>query len=229
MTEKKSGGFMRMLANIGLAEEIPDPVTPENHHPAGPAATGQRPYATVVKPKPASSAPSPSTATADPKTLEKLEARLQKNCPPAYTSFMEQYENLREVIPDEVMRFKAALKASHTTSEQLVDAIDHLIATMDTARSDFQHTFDESRQAKIGSAEATLHATEEQIASYEKQLQTVQETIASLRTKLETDRQAIAAEQAKIESVRVNFEAAHAQVVGHLNAQKSRVQTMPRV
>lgn len=230
VSEKKSGGIMSVLAHIGVVDEHPDP--PGRAAPPHPAAAPPVAPPTAL-PHPfgpsSFSVAMPPVATPDPETLAKLEARLQKNCPASYTSFMEQYEKLRKAVPDEAMRFNAALAASGTTPEQLLAALDQLIASMDTARTDFQRSFEESQKARVGAADAAIHATEEQIASYEKQLQTVQDTITALRTKHDTDVQAKAADAAKIESVRANFEAALAQVVGRLNAQKSRVATMPRI
>lgn len=216
---KKKGGFMGFLSNVGLVEETPDPTPP----PAAPRTTRNTPV-----PAAPSHYAAPPNGAVDPDVLAKLESRLQKNCPPTYTTFMEQYENLKDVIPDESMRFKAALKASHTTADQLVEALTQLVGVMDSAHTEFTHTFEENKAKKLGEAEASLKATDEQIASYEKQLQTVQETIATLRTKRETDAQGMEHEAQKIENIRASFEAAHAQVVGRLNAQKSRVQAMPR-
>lgn len=217
MTEKKKG-VLGFLSNIGLVEETPDAPAPAPRNTPVPAAPAAHPYT-----------PAPSNGTADPKVLAQLEHRLQANCPAAYTSFMEQYENLKDVIPDESMRFKAALKASHTTTDQLVGALDQLVGAMDAAKGEFTHTFEENKSKKLGESEASLKATDDQIASYENQLKTIQETIASLRTKRDTDAQAMQHEAERIEGIRASFEAAHGQVVGRLTAQKSRVQSMPKV
>lgn len=221
MTNRSNkGGFIGLLANLGLVEETPDPVhppmaahPPEARLPAAPAAHG---------------AASPNDAV-DPEVLSKLELRLQKNCPLAYTGFIEQFDNLKDVVPDESMRFRAALKASHTTTDQLVDALGQLIGAMAAAATEFTHAFEENKRKKLGEAEASLKATDEQIASYERQLESAQGTIASLRTKRETDAQAMHDDALKIDGVRASFEAAHARVVARLEAQKSRVLAMQKV
>ncbi len=215
--KKKTGGFLGVLSNLGLVEVTPD---------AAPAPSPS-PRNTPVPAAPTQYVP--VNGTADPAVLSMLDQRLQKACPPPYVAFMEQFENLKDVIPDEAMRFKAALKASHTTSDQLVEALGTLVGVMDSAMTEFTHTFEDNKRKTLGDAENTLKATDEQIASYEKQLQSIQETIAALRHKRETDAQAMQAEATKIEGIRANFEAAHAQVVGRLNAQKSRVMAMPKV
>src|SRR5271156_1982989 len=111
MSEKKGGGFLKLLSTVGLADRVP------SHEAAAPAQGAPAP-AMPAAPTWAASGSAP--AEPDPEVLSKLEARLQKNCPPAYTSFMEQYEALRDVIVDETTRFKAALKTSHLTPPQLV-------------------------------------------------------------------------------------------------------------
>ncbi len=218
MTEqkKKGGGFLGLLANIGLAEEVPDAPAPRN---------------TPVPGAPPRNTPLPQVqiqATADPAVLARLETRLQKNCPAPYTAFMEQYENLKEIIPDEAMRFKAALKASHTTTDQLIDAVGQLIGVMDAASTEFSHDYEENRSKQLGAAEASIKATDDLIASNEQQLKAIQDTITALHAKRETDVQQMQAKSIEIETVRARFEAAHRQVTSRLQAQKSRVEGMGR-
>jgi chromosome segregation ATPase len=212
VTTKK--GIMGFLSNVGLVEEVPD--APVQTQRIAPVPSHAEHF---------SSAP----GNPDPEVLAKLEKRLQDHCPSAYTSFMEQYETLKEVIPDEATRFKGALKTSHTTTEQLIGAIDQLVGAMDAAKAEFSHTFEDNKSRRLGEAEASLKATDDLIASNEKQLQSLQETIASLRTKRDTDAQSLEHEGQRLDSIRASFDAAHSQVVGRLQAQKNRVQTMPKV
>lgn len=217
---RKKGRFIGLLSTLGLVEETPDPVHP-------PAAAQRRDA--PARAAPVACSPEPPGGSADPEPLSKLELRLQKNCPLAYAAFLEQFENLKDVVPDESMRFKAALKASHTTTDQLIDALGQLIGVMDAAATEFTLAFEENKRKRLGEAEATLQATDEQIASCEKQLQSVQEAIASLRTKRDVDAQALQNEAVRIDHVRASFEATHSQVVARLEAQKSRVLAMPKV
>lgn len=218
MTDKKKSGIMGFLSNIGMVEETPDaaPAPPKTSQP--PAAHATEHYSTP-----------PTTAAPDPEMLTKLEARLQKNCPASYTAFMEMYESLKEDISDERQRFKVALKTSHTTTDQITSAVDTLVSTMDSAKAEFLHSFEENRSKRLGEAETSLKATDDLISSNEKQLQAIQETITSLRTKRDTDAQAKDHEAQRLDGIKSSFEAAHGQVVGRLQAQKSRIQTMPKV
>ena len=101
---------------------------------------------------------------------------------------------------------------------------------MEAAHAEFTHQYEENKtRRKIGEAEATIKATDDQIASYEKNLQAIQETITSLRTKRETDAQGMHDKAQEIEGVKLKFDASLAQVVGRLQAHKSRVLAMPKV
>lgn len=224
MTTEKKSGFLGLLANVGNAfvEHVPDapPSVQQPRTAAPPPGYRPQPGYPVYH--------APAQAEADPEVLEKLEHRLQTNCPPMYTAFMEQYAAL-QMIPDEGMRFHAALAASHSTTDQLVGALDQLMQVMDATRTDFEHTHEAMTAKKLGDAQSALKTTDDQVASYEKQLQSIQETIAALRQKREADAQAIQHETERLEGIHASFEAAHAQVVSKLAAQKSRVQAMPKV
>jgi predicted nucleic acid-binding Zn-ribbon protein len=214
MSEKKAGGFMKLLNSVGLADEVPSPSHEAPPPTRGASAPVMPAGATVL----GAITPTP-TAGPDPEVLAKLEARLQKNCPPAYASFMEQYEALQDVIPDETTRFKAALKTSHLTTPQLVEALGQLAGTMESAHQDFQHQLEGTRAAKIGAVEASIKDADAQIAAHEEQL-------TALRAKREADMQTLHTETVRIETVRASFETAYAHVLSRLTAQKSRVQNM---
>jgi hypothetical protein len=214
--QKKSGvfGFLKDL----VAEEVPDK----------PAARATPVPAAAQAPQHFSAPPAGQPAQPDPAALAKLEQRLQGACPPAYVQFMEQYETLKDVIPDEGTRFKAALKTSHTTPDQIVAALDQLLASMDTAHTDFTHSFETSKAKKLGEAEQSIKATDELIKSSEEQIKAIEEKIVSYRTKRATDAEGMANEAGRLEAVRGGFEAAHAQVIGRLSAQKNRITSMPK-
>jgi hypothetical protein len=216
---KKGGGVLGFLGKIGLAEPVERPIrnTPV---PAAPRNTPV-PQAPVDR-----STPTPNP---DPAVLQRLEERLQKNCPQAYTAFMEQYAAVEGVIEDEHKRFQVALKTSHTTADQIIAALDQLVAVMAKAQTDFLEDYEEKKTKKLGEAEASIKATDDLIATNEKQLQALQETIASLHTKRENDTKAMHDKAASIEDVKCRFDASLAQVLGRLQAHKSRVLSMPKV
>jgi hypothetical protein len=209
---KKPGKFLSLLANVGLGEFTPD--APAHAQ----TAVGHE----VPSFAPTTQYSPPSSTAADPEVLAKLEAQLQAHCPPPYTTFMEQYEALREVIADEPTRFRAALKTSHTTTEQLVVALSELQGVMDSAKDKFHQSFEENKAHRVGEVQASIQQTDALIADREKEL-------AALRTKRQADTDTITREGQRLEGIRAGFENAHAQVVSRLQAQQSRVQAMPKV
>lgn len=215
MTEKKGGalGFLRDL----VVADVPDPTSPRDT----PVPEAPRDYHSGTSPH--------APGIADPQALAKLEQKLQASVPPGYAAFMEQYEALKEDLPDERTRFKVALKTSHTTAEQIVAALDQFLSVMERASSEFNHSYEETKAKRLGAAQDSIAATDELIKSNEDQIATIQNTIKSLRTKRDTDAQGMQNEAARLEGVRAGFEAAHAQVINRLTTQKNRIASMPRV
>lgn len=233
--QKKSVGFLDKLKGL-VAEEVPDRPTRQTPVPAAPSAarsmpaehhdfaSGSAPGAPGVVGGPGPMGP----CGPDPAALAKLEARLQASCPAAYVSFMEQHENLKEIIPDEGMRFKAAMKASHTTPDVVLGALAQLIAAMEEARTDFTHSFEENKDKKLKVAEESIAQDDERIKASEEQIKAIQETITSLRTKRAADVENMQHEAARFENIRGGFEAAHHQVTSRLSNLKDRLAALPK-
>ena len=209
-----------------LTEEVPDPPA-RNSAPTPAQAPAIR--NTPLPPAPfTSSVPAPPIVPPDPQVLEKLEKKLSASMPQVYAAFLDQYEQLRDVIPDDTMRFKAALKTSKATSDQLAAAVDQLLQTMQNAATEFAKSFESNRGSLVGQIQASIKATEELIVSREQQRKAIDEEIASLRTKLQTDTERMHSEDARLETIKSGFGAALAQVTDRLNAQKSHILSQPR-
>jgi hypothetical protein len=213
-----------------FVEEVPDPKT----EPKRPTSPGAAPPATTPAPGYPSSFPrSPSVVdwqehhqiAPDPAALTKLEGKLKASTPPIYENFLEQYAALEGVIPDEGTRFKAALKTSHCSLDQLSGAIDQMIAVMAGAQQEFGKSFEENKGRILGSLTQQIDADKGLIATRQSQLKTIQEEIASLQTKVANEESQVQTESARLETIRMGFEAAHAQIVGRLNDQKNRIAT----
>lgn len=171
----------------------------------------------------------PSVVAPDPQATAKLEGMLQAALPPVYTAFMGQYEQLQEVIPDDGMRFKAALKTSKTTPDQLAAAVDQLLQTMQNAAAEFDKGFDANKANKLGQAQASIKATEDLILSKEQQRKAIEEEIISLRNRLGTDSEHMQTEEQRLNGIRAGFMAAHAQILDRLSAQKAHIVSQPKL
>jgi hypothetical protein len=216
MTEKK--GFLGSITSL-FVEEVPEAARAPARNTPLPAAPNGQPAVSTLRP----------SWTPDPDALQKLENRLRSTTPPEYAAFVEQYENLKDVIPDDSTRFKAALKTSHTTADKVLGAIDVMLATMEQARVDFTHSFEEGKSKRVAEAEQAIHASDELIKSSEEQIKAIQDKIESVRQKRTTDQQNLQNEVSRLEGVRGGFEAALSQVVGQLNTVKNRLAAMPKV
>ena len=219
MTEGKKSvlGFLKTL----VAEEVPDkPASPATEAHASSVAPAAAPVHSFAR-------AGGGAAEPDPQALAKLEHRLQAACPAPYVAFMEQYEALREDIPDERTRFKVSLKTSHTTAGEVLGAIDQLLSAMGTAKDEFMHSFNDNRDKRVSAAQAAIAASDELIKSSEEQIQAIQEKIASLRTKRATDAENMQEEGRRLDAILGGFNAAHAQVVSKLTDQKNRIGAMP--
>ena len=169
-----------------------------------------------------------TSAAADPAAMSKLEALIQASVSPIYSTWMEKFTQLADVVPDEAMRFKAALKTSNATPVQLSAAVGQLLGAMTKAHDDFLRGF-EGQSAKVESAaKEAVASTEVLIQSRESLVKAIQDELASLRSKLATEATHLRDERQRLEGIRHGFEAAHAQVVGRLNAQKDRIDAMTR-
>jgi hypothetical protein len=225
---KKSGGFLGSIKSA-FVDEIPDPV------PAGgaPAASAPPPMGRIstVTPFPTiPTAPVPQSLVApDPQATAKLEGMLTAALPPVYTAFMKQYEQLQDVIPNDGMRFKAALKTSGATPEQLATAVDQLLQTMQNAAAEFDKGFEANKANKLGQSQASIKATEDLIVSKEQQRKAIDEEILSLRNRLSTDSDHMQVEVQRLDGIRAGFMAAHAQILDRLSAQKAHIVSQPKL
>lgn len=215
----KSGGFLGFVKNA-FVEDVPDAPKAAPIRESGPPPPPV-PQTPLGDWKMQSAAP-PAVAP-DANALAKLEAKLQATLPPIYVAFMEQYEGLRDVIPDDGMRFKAALKTSKSSVEQLNGALDTLLNTMQSALSEFDKSFEENKNKVVTNAQQSIAATNGLIQTREQQLVAIQEEIDSLRAKRTNEQERLATEERRLEGIRGGFQAAHAQVVGRLNQQKAHI------
>lgn len=214
----KSGGVLGFLKSA-FVEEVPDRPSIVTT-PPGTTLPGTTPPAIshVGSVGIGGTAPSPDQAV-----LAKLEAKLQAALPPVYAAFMEQYEGLRDVIPDEGMRFRAALKTSKATAEQLAAAIETLLETMETAQADFSKGYTENRSRALTLSQQKLTAYQQEVTKNEEMINALQARNAELVSATSSEQQVYATEVRRLEGIRGGFAAAHAQVVGRLNAQKAHV------
>jgi hypothetical protein len=202
-----------------FVDDVPDAAPVE----AAPAKTARG-----SQPSPPPAAPAAPSAVADPAALAKLEGRLQGAIPPIYAAFMDAMGQLSDVIPDEAMRFKAALKMSKAASADLIAALDAMSAEMNVALKEFDAKFDAQKAKVEGAANESIAATEALIQSRASQLKAIEDEIVSLNSKLQVDQEKLRSEQARLMGISAGFDAAHATIVARLQTQKTGIASMPK-
>lgn len=214
---KKSSWFSSI--KDAFVESVPD--TQAASAPPPPAASS-------VAPPPVTglAAAAPVHVAADPAALAKLEALLQSSLPPIYVTFMEQYQALHEIVPDEATCFKGALKTSKASPDQLAAAVEQLLGTMAKARSDFDDGFNATSKRVTDQAREKIAEGETRIQAREAQIKAMEEEVVALRASLATERDHQAAETQRLNGIFQGFSAAHAQIVDRLTAQKNRIASM---
>jgi hypothetical protein len=212
-------GFKEVLSKLNPLEEVPD-----DHPRKSAPPTTPPPLAVHAASFPPVAGTGAIAVAPDPRSTQKLEERIQKAAEslPAYQAFHEQYELLRDTIPDDAMRVKVAFKTSKTTLDAVAGAYDHLLKVLGDALAEFRQNLTEKRTKTIEGAKATAEAAEALIASRESQLKAIADEVASLRAKAATDAAATSDDLAKLQERADGFEAAHAALVARLKVQKSQ-------
>jgi hypothetical protein len=233
---KSGSGLLSVLKSLVVEEvEVPDKVPAPKPAPVGAAFAGLAgPPGTPVGPSFAGAVgqqrptyePIP---VVDPEAKRGLEARMSAQMPQAYKSFMEQHEALKDVVTDDAQRFQAALKTSHTTVEQLLQAIDSLEGILQAASQTFADDNRDRKAKATAEAQKNLDSTDALIASNEAQLQTLQQTITTLREKRSAAAQDVQNEVAHLEQVRLGFAGAVAALTGQLDTQRRTIATTRKV
>lgn len=189
-----------------FVEKVPDST-------AQPAPV-RTPTTAYVPPPPA--ALNSAQVPVDAKTLAKLEEKLASALPPAYAAFMEQYESLKDDLPDETTRFKVALKTSKTSVGELSQALDHLLQIMANAQVEFERGYNQSRSESLSQIQTALTQAEAMIVS-------LTQSLATQQALKEQEQSKQGAETRRFDQILAGFNAAHAKVVARLNAQKVHI------
>jgi hypothetical protein len=168
-------------------------------------------------------------SSADPAAVAKIEARLKAATPAIYAAYTEQADALKDVIADETTRLRAAMKTSHATPEQISGAIDALLTVANAVLTEFNQSFEAKRTAATSAATSQIEMDKKQVEVLEAQLKDLQEHAAGLRAKVASEEEQMQIDAARLEGIRQGFQAAHAQVVARLNADKQRITTQTRI
>jgi chromosome segregation ATPase len=170
--------------------------------------------------------PSVAPPAVDEQALDKLEKVLQKATPKSYADFVDQYNKLSSIIPDETTRFKAALATSGGTAADLAMGLDTCLQALDGARQQFTARLEGQRKSLTEGAQAAVAATQQTVDAKRQQIAALQAEITALEGQLRAQTDDFDSKRQGLERLGQGFEAAYQQVSGRLAAQKSRISAL---
>lgn len=161
-------------------------------------------------------------ATADPQIRKVLENDINEAAKPAYSEFAAATASLVAVIPDEGMRFKAALATlaprSLTLAQVLTD-IDECLVALDQKEKENAVASAKAREQRVGGREVRS-------AEIVKQVDQLNQQIVNLQTEHAQIQGEIATETAAITSVDERFRGTVAAYRQELQDRKIKIQTL---
>lgn len=216
MELKKLGQSLRSL----VVEEVPEPKGHEAKAAPVREPVVQRPmsFPTFV-PAP----PIPMGSVTDPAIVQKLEAIVQQNMPPAYVKFLAQYEALKEIISDPGTLFLASMKASGCTLEQLTQAVDQILGVLDQKAKEFGQTFETNKGVTLGAVQQSILSTQQTIKDRMTQMDAIQKEITGLHAQEQEQTARYQVEEQRLLGIRQGFDASMADVRGRLESQKAHI------
>ena len=168
----------------------------------------------------------PTNVPVDQAVLKKMQTAVLQQAPASIKSLEDNLATLADAIPDDSMRFKAALKLlekSGTPIESLLGDCDKHLASLDA----YKTSLDQIIQSKIDS---NIKGKENQIEQLATSIQTKQEQINNLtreigetNQKISTIRTEITTEQIQIDNVKAGSDSAYQFIKNDLSGRKVKI------
>ena len=167
-------------------------VAEEQHNEIKPTTVAPPPVATIT-----STFPSSAPAAVDQQAFQKLQATITQQAPQSLKQLEENLSTLSDTIPDETMRFKAAVKLlskSGISLETLSADYDKCSEILNNAKNAFDATVQkqtairvEERQNQITQLTQSIQSKQEQIAQLNTDIANINQQISTIRTDITTD------------------------------------------
>jgi hypothetical protein len=162
----------------------------------------------------------------NPKIEERLFSALRTEKVPAYAKLAEFVEMFADTIPDESMRYKAAIKAtlkSGVSLDQLLADFDSSFALLDEQEKIFQRDLGTQTSKNVAARRKSAADTTEMVTAKRAEMKALEARIAELEKSAADDLGNAAEEERKITEIRASFTASHASVKSKLEGQKNKV------
>jgi hypothetical protein len=181
------------LGSLFFEEDAPTVV-----QTAQPTVTTQAPYGI------------PAVATVDPKIKESLTAALEENSLGSYDylKFRKSSDAMKNVVADEISRFRAAFIAAQTlgvTKEKLIETANHYLKVLAEEERKFNDMVDSNNKSKIVAGEQTIKNLEDSIQSKALTIKNLSEEIAVLQKDKATAQTKLVEDKSRIEATTAGF------------------------
>ncbi|WP_407306231.1 hypothetical protein [Acinetobacter sp.] len=150
----------------------------------------------------------------------------------ALTALIGAADQLTDIIPDPVMRLKAAQKTAGAgrSAKEFADAVTIHLSDVDGAEMQFGQALESKIKAEVGGLQNQANASEQQVGAMNAEIQNLQQRIAQLQqsiaeqsTNMVNLRTQAATKEAELRQADVEFKAAAAHVRNELNGHKATI------
>lgn len=131
----------------------------------------------------------------------------------AFTQLLQASESLADVIPDAVMRLKAAHKTAGggRTGRQIADAVDVHLQDVDGEEMRFKAVVEQNSKVEVGALETQAQTAQDSIVGAQAEIQKAQQLIADLTGTITQQTQVAAHANAEVVQKRAELDAAQNQ------------------
>lgn len=192
-------------------------------------AKAQPPVATASSPPPPlrNSPPPPSSTLGmpDEAMMDDLVTKL-KASRQGFAQLSDHAQALADVIPDEAMRYKAAIKLtikSGTSVDALLGDYEACFGFLETKSKEFQAECDRQTKKKVEVHRTSASMTAERITTMKSQIESLQKDIAEAQHSIDNENAAAEIEAQKIETMGSRFLASLSVVRRLLEEQKAKI------
>jgi len=220
------GLFSKMRRGLKGAIFTDDDEKPDKS--AAPPPSNGKAAATLVVAPHAASPPTGGGAAPDPAIRAVLDRDVQIAAAPALTAFDAMCQELADVIPDEGMRTKAALKSilkhdpTHDLAAVLKD-VDECLEALDKKSREKQEAMKAAIESRVGKRQQALVDIATSAADKRAKIIALEKEIAELEVRKNSEAAAIETERAEIERTASSFDATVAAYRAELTAKRLKI------
>lgn len=172
-------------------------------------------------------------APADAEKIRKLDASaskifidaLEKDDAPLFEELSGTLESLKEAIPDEAARYKAALKllSKRASVQQILTDYDKSVGTLEETYRNFERDNRQQMDARVGSKRQAVEALGQELQQLNQQLEALRTKIADVASRQSAEQAGISTEETKVALVGQRFELGYNAFRNEILSQRAKI------